>query len=195
MSTNRAHNNKTSFYFFTLTCCNWISLFELTSLYDNIYKWFDILKKRNVLVNAFVIMPNHLHALVYANETEKRINDIIGTGKRFMTYEIVKRLRLQNDFSTLQKLSDAVPGFERIKGKLHQAFEPSPDIKEIVTEKFMVQKINYIHMNPVRGKWKLVEDYRAYKHSSAGFYEPIESAPYSGYNVIHYAGIEEAVEN
>jgi len=31
--------------------------------------------------------------------------------------------------------------------------------------------ICFIFTNPVSGKWKPVEDYREYPHSSAGFYE------------------------
>ena len=33
------------------------------------------------------------------------------------------------------------------------------------------QKLDYIHHNPVKGKWALVEDFALYPHSSAGFYE------------------------
>lgn len=36
---------------------------------------------------------------------------------------------------------------------------------------FFFQKLNYIHLNPVRGNYKLVSDWREYEHSSAGFYE------------------------
>ena len=34
-----------------------------------------------------------------------------------------------------------------------------------------MQKFNYIHHNPVSGKWNLVSDYTDYEHSSASFYE------------------------
>jgi len=45
------------------------------------------------------------------------------------------------------------------------------------------QKLNYIHENPVSGKWKLVDDYVSYDHSSAGFYELGET---TNYPVKHY---------
>lgn len=35
-------------------------------------------------------MPNHIHALISFAETGQRINTIIGNGKRFMAYEIIK---------------------------------------------------------------------------------------------------------
>ncbi len=33
------------------------------------------------------------------------------------------------------------------------------------------QKLDYIHANPISGKWNLVDDYANYEHSSARFYE------------------------
>lgn len=33
------------------------------------------------------------------------------------------------------------------------------------------QKLDYIHHNPVSGKWNLIEDFAKYPHSSAQFYE------------------------
>jgi len=43
--------------------------------------------------------------------------------------------------------------------------------KPIYARKFLLQKINYIHLNPVKGKWKLISDWREYEHSSASVYE------------------------
>ena len=53
----------------------------------------------------------------------------------------------------------------------HKVFEESFDAKGISSEKFLFQKLNYIHHNPVSGRWNLVKDYTEYEHSSASFYE------------------------
>jgi hypothetical protein len=45
------------------------------------------------------------------------------------------------------------------------------DAKAIFTQPFLLQKMNYIHNNPVTGKWMLAKDLVAYEHSSASFYE------------------------
>ncbi len=63
---------------------------------------------------------------------------------------------------------------EKQRNKKHQVFEPSFEIKELRTEKFIRQKLNYIHKNPVSGKWssgELTDDFLKYEHSSARFYE------------------------
>ncbi len=60
------------------------------------------------------------------------------------------------DLSTLTILQNALTERERKKKQLHKVFKNSFDAKAIFSEKFLVQKLNYIHHNPVTGKWKLV---------------------------------------
>lgn len=128
-------------------------------------------------------MPNHFHILLYLPGSALRIDKIIANCKRFMAYEIIKRLTEAKNLKLLEELSLSINSSDIAKGKKHNVFQPSFDAKIIVSQKFMVQKLNYIHQNPVRGKWKLVNDYREYEHSSAGFYE-LDN--YSGYKVTHY---------
>ncbi|MBI5404470.1 MAG: hypothetical protein HY959_13865 [Ignavibacteriae bacterium] len=193
MALKKSRYDKDVFYFFTITCYKWINLFSSTKIYDHIYSWFDILKSKGIQITAFTIMPNHLHAIIFypsekskinsQTNSEKSINQIIGTGKRFMAYEIIKRLKDNKEKEIMKTLIKGVKEEENRKGKIHQVFQPSFDLKIIVTRKFLVQKINYIHMNPVVPKWNLVDDYRYYPHSSAGFYE-LEN--YNGYPVTHF---------
>lgn len=62
-------------------------------------------------------------------------------------------------------------------------FQSSFDAKPIFSERFLFQKLDYIHHNPVSGKWNLVADYTDYKHSSAKYYELGEIGVYP---VTHY---------
>jgi REP element-mobilizing transposase RayT len=169
MSVKKLQINQNTFYFCTITCFDWLPLFQITDLYDHIYEWFDLLKTRKVFLSGFVIMPNHLHLLLFAAKTRQRINNIIGTGKRFMSYEIVKRLKELKKYELLSEMHNSVVISDRQRGKLHQVFERTIDLKEVVTGKFLKQKLNYIHKNPISGKWDLVDDYRYYEHSSAKF--------------------------
>ena len=50
-------------------------------------------------------------------------------------------------------------------------FRLSFDAKLCFNERMLEQKLDYIHNNPVSGKWDLVNDYVDYKYSSAGFYQ------------------------
>lgn len=86
---------------------------------------------------GYVIMPNHLHLLIFVSEKNKSINQLIGNGKRFMAYEIVKRLTGQNHEQLLNELQEGVDISEAMKGKHHQVFEPSFDCKVCLNEKFI----------------------------------------------------------
>ena len=57
------------------------------------------------------------------------------------------------------------------KGQKHSVFEESFDAKAIFNRSFLKQKTDYIHANPVKGKWNLADNFTEYEHSSASFYE------------------------
>jgi REP element-mobilizing transposase RayT len=156
--------------YITLTCYRWLSLFEATNGYDIIYKQFDILKSEGHSIVGYVIMPNHIHFIVDFSTTVKSINLRIGTMKRFMAYEIVSRLKELNRTDLLYQLEQGVNIADRKKGKLHEVFEPSFDIKQCLNNAFTEQKLIYIHNNPCKGVWNLSSRPEEYKHSSASFY-------------------------
>ena len=161
--------NKEGICFITFTCYDWLPLIQLTDGYDIVYNFFKVLARQGNTVLAYVIMPNHLHLLLHYNG-EKPLNTIIGNGKRFMAYEIINRLEQKDEQTVLKKLAAEVKGKDRSRGKKHEVWISGFDIKECRTEKFILQKLIYIHENPVRGKWKLCDTSLDYLHSSARFY-------------------------
>jgi len=159
-------------HFITFTCYKWLNIIEITNAYECVYKWFNYLREnKNIDVVAFVIMPNHVHAILYFPTSDFDLNKIIGNAKRFIAYEIIKRLKRVENLNILKLLQDDLSEREIAKGQKHKAFESSFDAKEIYTEAFFFQKLEYIHRNPISGKWDLADDYFRYPHSSAGFYE------------------------
>ena len=76
----------------------------------------------------------------------------MSNAKRFMAYEIVNRLKQANQEQTLEVLYAAVKIKERKKGQNHKVFEESFDAKECYSEKFIYQKLSYIHLNPISKK-------------------------------------------
>ena len=137
-----------------------------------VYKCFDILKeKHDADVIAYVIMPNHVHVILHFHKAGFNLNTIIANGKRFMAYEIINRLETTGNTVLLDRLKSLVTEREKKKGQVHKVFKDSFDAKAIITQPFLLQKVNYIHNNPVSGKWMLAKDFIEYEHSSASFYE------------------------
>ncbi len=132
---------------------------------------------KEVYVTGFVIMPNHIHLLLYFSPNSPELMKVIANGKRFLAYEIVKRLEMQKEIQLLDRMQKVVNLSDRKNKKLHEVFRPSYDAKECFTEDFILQKLDYIHKNPISKKWNLVENYLDYKHSSARFYVLNERCP------------------
>ncbi|RYG53154.1 MAG: hypothetical protein EOO01_05090 [Chitinophagaceae bacterium] len=176
------HDDSTTMYFCTFTCYQWLPLIEIVSGYDLVYKWFDYLKQQRYGVISWVIMPNHVHTILYFPNPGFDLNKIIGNGKRFIAYDIVKRLKESSRHDILDHLTNELTRREKRKRQLHKVFFDSFDAKGIYNAQFFNQKFNYIHLNPVRGKWQLAKDFSGYEHSSASFYETGEVKHYEPFD-------------
>ena len=91
--------------------------------------------------------------------------------KRFLAYDIVKNLRVGGRQELFTLLQSGVQEMERKKGKKHQVFRLSYDAKECKGAKEVEKCLEYIHNNPVSGKWNLASSFLEYTYSSASFYE------------------------
>ena len=172
MATHSIHLETNQSYFITFTYHDWLNLFEVTRIYDYFEKWFNYLHSSDALLLAYVIMPNHFHGIVHLkSECKTSLNALVGNGKRFLAYEIVRRLKENGEVSILTKLSCAVNQTDKSNNKRHQVFRPSFDAKTCPSLKILEQKISYIHKNPVSGKWNLAKDWAGYPYSSADYYE------------------------
>ena len=87
-----------------------------------------------------------------------------------MAYDIIKRLQEKGQSKILLRLKEGLTEKDVAKGQKHKVFEDSFDAKPIYHRKFLLQKINYIHLNCVRGKWRLAEHWEDYEYSSSRFY-------------------------
>ncbi|MBC8046116.1 MAG: hypothetical protein H7Y00_04925 [Fimbriimonadaceae bacterium] len=181
MSVKTTHTINNTAYFITFTCFSWLPLFEITKLYDDIYKGLDVIKKSGNSILGYVIMHNHLHILIYQQQQNITINAIIKECKRFRAYEIVKRLEQMNMIRMLKKLESGIHAEQRNKGAKHKVFEESFDCKECYSTKFIQQKLNYIHQNPVKAGLTIAAE--EYLHSSAKYYLTGEQGIYP---VTHY---------
>jgi REP element-mobilizing transposase RayT len=157
-------------FFITFTCHQWLPLIDKTNGYDIVYNWFSHLKSKGHYINGYVIMPNHVHAVISFINTGQSINTIVGNGKRFMAYEIITRLEKQGETGLLNRLNSNIEAKRKENNKQHNVWELSFDWKECRNKEFTWQKLDYIHNNPCTGKWQLAVNAVEYLHSSAKYY-------------------------
>jgi hypothetical protein len=175
-------------FFITFTCYEWRPLIQICEGYDLVYHWFDYLKSQGHHIIGYVIMPNHLHAVIAFRNCGKSINTIIGNGKRFLAYDMVKRLNQMGSDVLLYELQAAVKPGDKSRSQKHEVWEDSFDWKECLSDDFIRQKLEYMHRNPCSGKWNLAENIIDYPHSSILFYE---TGQQGGYPVTSYLALKD----
>lgn len=78
----------------------------------------------------------------------------------------------------------SVEAGRKVNHKKHNIWEQSFDWKKCESEAFILQKLDYFHMNPCRGKWNLRACPVDYAHSCAIYYTTGE---HGLYEVTNYA--------
>lgn len=150
-------------YFFTATINNWNYLLLDTRFKQNIVESLSYLKKKNkIKVYGFVIMPNHVHIIWYM--IEKNGKELPSTSfLKFTAKCFLKHLRTNNP--------ELLKHFEIVtKNKSHLFWQSNSYSFELKKRETAIQKLNYIHNNPISKHWKLVKNAEEYYFSSAQFY-------------------------
>jgi putative transposase len=152
-------SRKTPAYYFTAVAHNRLPIFRtdrLKLVVCNAFK--EARENHGVLVLAYVIMPDHTHLLVYL---ERKMEDVLRLLNGISARRVIQYLNDYNFGSSLLKLR----GMTRERNHKHSVWQHHPDSLEIFGEDTFRQKVDYIHMNPVRAG--LVEHPNDYGFSSA----------------------------
>ncbi len=112
---------------------------------------------------GYVIMPDHFHLL--ANPLNMNITKLAGKLKGRAPSKLLKWLRNENETATLRNLALRKP---LASGQTHAVWLQDFSAIDIWSHKFIRQKLNYIHLNPIRAglcdhpaKWRW-SSYHAY---------------------------------
>ena len=157
-------------HFITMTLVEWIDLFNRPRYKDII---IDSLKfcinEKGLIVHAYVIMPNHIHAIIRTRNDES-LSSVVRDFKRYTAKALYETLKSDKHESRRNWLTWIVES-QGVKSASNQDMKmwrhenhPIPlDMGNMVE-----QRIQYIHENPVRaGIFYTPEDY---VYSSAGVY-------------------------
>ena len=175
MRTGQKLNIKTDkSYFLTITVVKWIDVFTRKNHRDAIIKSLQYCQKEKGLnIYAYVIMSNHLHMIVNTNEPFL-LKDTIRDFKKFTSKQILKQI--QNEPESRREWMLALFEDEAESSKKHSYFkfwQVGNHAIELHSEKFVWDKINYIHNNPVEAG--LVKNAHDWLYSSASNYQDMES--------------------
>ena len=151
-------------HFITLTILHWIPLFTNTRSVDILLECFRYLQEHdNLKIYSYVILENHLHLVASSDDISK-------TMKKFKSYTAKKLLELlekENIHTILEQLAFYKKAHKKMT--TYQVWQEGMQAKLIQNEKMMIQKIEYIHNNPIKRGY--VDVAWHWRYSSARDYE------------------------
>jgi putative transposase len=158
-------------YFVTFTIVEWIKVLqdvEYKMILVNAIKFYQ--QNRGLLVYAYCIMPNHIHMIIQSNG-EETVSEVLRDLKKFTSKEIIKKLQTggKNE-SILSEFRKAGEKLKRIKN--YKVWQDGNQAKVLYSNKFIWQKLNYIHNNPVKAG--LAERPEEYMFSSVRNYMDLD---------------------
>lgn len=173
MSTRGGYNIDDQYdtYFVTFTVVGWVDIFSRLECRDII---IDSLKycseQKGLSVHAYVIMTNHIHLLVTAQEDSNGLSAIIRDFKRHTAKQLIQWITESKNESRREWMDILFKhhGKNNLRNKNYQIWIQDNHPMHCIHPRFTNQKINYIHNNPVKAG--IVRNAQDYYYSSAGNY-------------------------
>jgi len=158
-------------HYLTFTVCGWIDLFTRKIYRDIVMDSFRFAQKNGQLIlNAYVIMSNHIHLIARADDKQKKtLSDIVRDFKKYTHHEMWPIIEsdvesrgqwMLHQFNYYGKIN---PNNEQ-----KQIWVNDSHPEECYSDEFTKTKLNYIHENPVRAG--IVSKAEDYIYSSASNY-------------------------
>jgi REP element-mobilizing transposase RayT len=167
IKTNRA-------YFLTLTIVDWVDVFTRKNHRDAVIESFKYCQKeKGLVIYAYCIMSNHIH-LIANTEEPFLLKDVIRDFKKFTSKRILQQIQNETESRRewMLKLFEDDAEISK-KHKFYKFWQVGNHAIELYSEKFVWDKINYIHNNPVEEG--LVKNAEEWVYSSASNYQEMES--------------------
>lgn len=128
------------------------------------------IQKKGLVINAFVLMSNHLHLIARAEEDSQGLSNIIRDFKRHTSKEIINWV-LDDKKESRKKWMEIVMKYHAKFNKNNNDYQlwiQNNKPMECNKPRFTWQKISYIHDNPIKAK--IVDHPEDYIYSSARNY-------------------------
>jgi REP element-mobilizing transposase RayT len=156
MSTKYKIRDQHGLNFLTCTICGWIDLFTRAEYRDIVLdSWRYCSQHKGLQIWGYVIMSNHLHMI--ANTTPPfRLEDTLRDFKAHTARKFKEALQDRNRPESRRQWLLYLFGYFAKKRRDQQDFqiwEPDNHPIELYSEHVVIQKLRYIHDNPVQAKW------------------------------------------
>ena len=162
--------DQNAIHFITFAVVEWVDVFTRQEYRDILLKEIrQSQKDKGLRLHCWVLMSNHFHGILSAKEGFE-LSHILGEIKRKSSMEITLAIEKNDQESRRQWMLEIFEraGTANSRNNKKQFWQQDNHPKECSSFEFTKQKMEYIHMNPVRAG--IVGSPEHYIYSSAGDY-------------------------
>lgn len=161
--------NKEGIHFITFAVVEWVDVFARSDYADIVVESLKhCQQEKGLIIYAWCIMSNHVHLIVSAEHND--LSDILRDFKKFTSKKIIQAILENNRESRrnwmLRIFRDA--GSKNSRNDTYQFWRQDNHPIELFSNKFMDNKLDYLHNNPVAAG--IVDEAADYRYSSAKDY-------------------------
>ena len=158
-------------YFLTFSVVGWMDLFTRRECKDILIDSFKYCQeKKGLMLYAFAVMESHIHLIASADYKSSGLSDIVRDFKKFTSKAIIHWIQ-DNPAESRRDWLDVVFkyfGKYNPRNTTYQLWQQDNCPKVCLMPEFTMQKVNYIHYNPVVAG--IVDIPSHYRYSSARNY-------------------------
>ena len=138
-------NDENAAHFVTSTIVEWLPVFTTQACSDILVRSLEHCRAHKGLkIYGWVIMDNHFHAIVSAPDISRTIADL----KKFTAHAILDQLKTEGREWLLNQLAYFCAAHKF--ASRHQVWQEGVHPQSIPTDEIMLQKLDYLHNNPVK---------------------------------------------
>jgi REP element-mobilizing transposase RayT len=164
----RVFTDKNYAYFVTWTVVEWLPIFSEARYREIVLDSLTYLRtNKHTQLNVFVVMSSHIHAIFWQDDGVN-LSDVTSDFKRYTSREISSEAQRKDKNELLLSFSNARKANRAQDVSTYQVWQEGSHPEAIFTEKFAKQKMDYIHLNPVRAE--MVKTADGWPYSSARAY-------------------------
>ncbi len=166
MASSYKFHNPEGVYFITFAVVEWVDVFTRKEYPEIVVESLRFCQKeKGLVIHAWCIMSNHLHLIIAKNGTAD-LHEIMRDMKKFTSAQITKAIEESNESRKGWMLWLFRSAGERNpNNKKYQFWQQDNHPLELISPKFILQKLQYIHRNPVAAG--IVTESQYYRYSSA----------------------------
>ncbi|MFQ5464318.1 MAG: transposase [Thermodesulfobacteriota bacterium] len=153
------------YYFLTFTVRNWYYVLDRHNRFEILGDALKFsIEKKSLKLYAYVFMLNHLHLVVSSPDVVGFVRDF----KRHTSKEMLNNITATEP--------DVLKLFE-VGGGRHEFWARTNMPKSVEGEGFLLQKVDYIHKNPVRKQYVMRPEDWVWSSANSESEVPVEPLP------------------